>query len=142
MLMGKRIVVVLPAYRAEKTVEATYRDLPHDIVDTVLLVDDASPDRTVEAAQRLGVKVFIHQQNLGYGANQKTCYPEALSDGADITVMVIRIISMIRGWLRLWRRWLHRGFTTSFSALEFWGPRPGREECRYTSTFEPLPDGV
>jgi glycosyltransferase involved in cell wall biosynthesis len=88
MLMGKRIVVVLPAYRAEKTVEATYRDLPHDIVDTVLLVDDASPDRTVEAARRLGVKVFIHQQNLGYGANQKTCYREALRDGADITVMV------------------------------------------------------
>ena len=88
MLMGKRIVVVLPAYRAEKTVEATYRDLPHDIVDTVLLVDDASPDQTVEAARRLGIKVFIHQQNMGYGANQKTCYREALADGADITVMV------------------------------------------------------
>ena len=82
MLMGKRIVVVLPAYRAEKTVEATYRDLPHDIVDTVLLVDDASPDQTVEAARRLGIRVFIHQQNMGYGANQKTCYREALSDGA------------------------------------------------------------
>jgi glycosyltransferase involved in cell wall biosynthesis len=88
MLMGKRVVAVLPAYRAEKTVEATYRDLPHDIIDTVLLVDDASPDRTVETARRLGIKTFIHQQNRGYGANQKTCYREALADGADITIMV------------------------------------------------------
>jgi glycosyltransferase involved in cell wall biosynthesis len=88
MLMGKRIVVVLPAYKAEKTVEATYRDLPHDIVDMVLLVDDASPDRTVEAARRLGIKTLIHPQNRGYGGNQKTCYREALADGADVTVMV------------------------------------------------------
>ncbi|HLH29908.1 MAG TPA: glycosyltransferase, partial [Terriglobia bacterium] len=88
MLMGKRIVVVLPAYKAEKTVEATFRELPHDIVDTVLLVDDASPDRTVETAGRLGIRTFIHQQNMGYGANQKTCYREALADGADVTVMV------------------------------------------------------
>jgi glycosyltransferase involved in cell wall biosynthesis len=88
MLMGKRIVVVLPAYKAEKTVEVTYRNLPHDIVDTVLLVDDASPDQTVEAARRLGIRTFIHQQNLGYGANQKTCYREALADGAEVTVMV------------------------------------------------------
>jgi glycosyltransferase involved in cell wall biosynthesis len=88
MIMGKRIVVVLPAYKAEKTVEATYRQLPHDIVDSVLLVDDASPDRTVDAARALGIKTFIHQQNLGYGANQKTCYREALREGAELVVMV------------------------------------------------------
>src|SRR5215831_9469754 len=62
MLMGKRVVVVLPAYRAEKTVEATFRDLPHDVVDAVFLVDDASPDRTVEAARGLGIKTFLHQE--------------------------------------------------------------------------------
>jgi glycosyltransferase involved in cell wall biosynthesis len=88
MLMGKRIVVVLPAYKAEKTVEATYRQLPHDIVDSVLLVDDGSPDRTAESARALGIRTFIHPRNLGYGANQKTCYREALREGADIVVMV------------------------------------------------------
>jgi glycosyltransferase involved in cell wall biosynthesis len=88
MLMGKRVVAVLPAYRAEKTLEATYRDLPHDILDTILLVDDASRDQTAETARRLGIKTFIHEQNRGYGANQKTCYREALADGADITIMV------------------------------------------------------
>ncbi len=88
MLMGKRVVVVLPAYRAEKTLEATYLQLPHDVVDRTILIDDASPDRTVEMARSLGIKTFIHQENLGYGANQKTCYREALAEGADLVVMV------------------------------------------------------
>ena len=88
MLMGKRVVVVLPAYRAEKTLEATYIQLPHDVVDLTILIDDASPDRTVEKARSLGIKTFIHQENLGYGANQKTCYREALAEGADLVVMV------------------------------------------------------
>ncbi len=88
MLMGKRVVVVLPAYRAEKTLEATYIQLPHDVVDRTILIDDASPDRTVEMARSLGIKTFIHQENLGYGANQKTCYREALAEGADLVVMV------------------------------------------------------
>ena len=88
MLMGKRVVVVLPAYRAEKTLEATYTQLPHDVVDLTILIDDASPDRTVEMARSLGIKTFIHQENLGYGANQKTCYREALAEGADLVVMV------------------------------------------------------
>ena len=88
MLMGKRVVVVLPAYRAEKTLEATYTQLPHDVVDRTILIDDASPDRTVEMARSLGIKTFIHQENLGYGANQKTCYREALAEGADLVVMV------------------------------------------------------
>ena len=88
MLMGKRVVVVLPAYKAAKTLETTYRQLPHDVVDRTLLIDDASPDRTVEKARALGIKTFIHQENLGYGANQKTCYREALAEGADLVVMV------------------------------------------------------
>jgi glycosyltransferase involved in cell wall biosynthesis len=88
MLHGKRIVVVLPAYRAEETLERTYREIPHDIVDRVLLVDDASNDGTVRLARRLEIETFVHERNLGYGANQKTCYAEALARGADIVVML------------------------------------------------------
>ena len=88
MINGKRIIVVMPAYRAAKTIEMTWRALPHHIVDRVLLVDDASTDETVEVAQRLGIEVRVHQKNMGYGANQKTCYNEALATDADIIVMV------------------------------------------------------
>jgi glycosyltransferase involved in cell wall biosynthesis len=88
MLHGKTIVVVLPAYRAEATLEKTYRQIPHDIVDRVLLVDDASDDATVRLARKLGIETFTHDRNLGYGANQKTCYTEALSRGGDIVVML------------------------------------------------------
>jgi len=88
MLNGKKIVVVLPAYNAEKTLECTYRDIPHDIVDEVILVDDHSRDDTTRAAKRLGILTFVHEQNRGYGANQKTCYAEALRRGADIVVML------------------------------------------------------
>ena len=88
MLHGKKVVVVLPAYRAHKTLAQTYNDIPRGIVDDVLLVDDASDDQTVEAARQLGIKTYVHQQNLGYGANQKTCYTEALQLGAEIVVML------------------------------------------------------
>ncbi|HLE09087.1 MAG TPA: glycosyltransferase family 2 protein [Thermodesulfobacteriota bacterium] len=89
MLHGKKIVVVLPAYRAEKTLGMTYNDIPFDIVDEVVLVDDFSCDRTVDVAKRLGIKnIVVHDRNRGYGANQKTCYSEALELGADIVVMV------------------------------------------------------
>jgi glycosyltransferase involved in cell wall biosynthesis len=88
MLHGKKIVVVLPAYKAETTLERTYADIPHEIVDHVLLVDDASTDGTVRLARRLGIETFVHEANLGYGANQKTCYSQALAAGADIVVMV------------------------------------------------------
>jgi glycosyltransferase involved in cell wall biosynthesis len=87
--MGKpRVVVVMPAYNAAKTLERTYADLPKDAVDKVILVDDVSRDETVEIARRLGLKVVIHVQNRGYGGNQKTCYLEALKDGADVVVML------------------------------------------------------
>ncbi len=88
MLHGKRIVVVLPAYKAEGTLKQTYDDIPRDIVDLVLLVDDASDDGTVSLAHSLGIDTFVHERNLGYGANQKTCYREAIARGADIVVML------------------------------------------------------
>ncbi|HEY1326797.1 MAG TPA: glycosyltransferase family 2 protein [Casimicrobiaceae bacterium] len=88
MLNGKRIVVVMPAYHAALTLEATWRDLPHDVVDDVIVVDDSSGDDTVGVAHALGLDVIRHPDNRGYGANQKTCYTEALHRGADIIVMV------------------------------------------------------
>jgi len=88
MLDGKRIVVVMPAYRAGRTLEATWRDLPHDIVDEVIVVDDSSHDDTVAVARSLGLDVILHPRNVGYGGNQKTCYAEALARGAEIVVMV------------------------------------------------------
>ena len=88
MLHGKKIVVVLPAYRAQATLERTYAEIPRDIVDRVLLVDDASDDATVQLARKLGIETFVHDRNLGYGANQKTCYVEALARGADAIVML------------------------------------------------------
>jgi len=87
MINGKRIAVVLPAYNAEKTLEATVRELP-DLVDIRILVDDHSSDRTVEVAHRLGVQSFVHNRNYGYGRNQQTCYREALAAGADVVIMV------------------------------------------------------
>jgi glycosyltransferase involved in cell wall biosynthesis len=87
MLNGKRIAVVLPAYNAERTLEATVRELP-EIVDVRILVDDHSKDGTVALAERLGLQVYVHNQNYGYGRNQQTCYREALANGADIVIMV------------------------------------------------------
>jgi glycosyltransferase involved in cell wall biosynthesis len=87
MINGKRIAVVFPAYNAEKTLEATVRELP-DLVDIRILVDDHSSDRTVEIAHRLGLQSFVHDRNYGYGRNQQTCYREALAAGADVVIMV------------------------------------------------------
>lgn len=83
-----KVVVVMPAYNAEKTLERTYADIPKDIVDEVIVVDDDSSDKTVEIAKKLGLSVFVHEKNLGYGGNQKTCYQEALRRKADIVVMI------------------------------------------------------
>ncbi|HYQ88735.1 MAG TPA: glycosyltransferase family 2 protein [Candidatus Binatia bacterium] len=88
MIHGKRIAVVLPAYNAAKTLRQTYEELPHEIVDHVILVDDASQDETTELARQLGIETFAHPRNLGYGGNQKTCYREALRAGADVVIMV------------------------------------------------------
>jgi len=85
---GKKIVVVMPAYNAARTIEKTYREIPLDLVDEVVVTDDASHDDTVEEAQRLGLRTLVHQENRGYGGNQKTCYAAALELGADVIVML------------------------------------------------------
>jgi len=87
MINGKRIAVVLPAYNAEKTLEATVRELP-DLVDIRILVDDHSSDRTLEVAEKLGLQFFVHDKNYGYGRNQQTCYREALAAGAEVVIML------------------------------------------------------
>jgi glycosyltransferase involved in cell wall biosynthesis len=88
MFHGKRIVVVMPAYNAARTIEKTYREIPLDLVDEVVVTDDASHDDTVEVAARLGLRTLVHPTNRGYGGNQKTCYAEALRLGADVVVML------------------------------------------------------
>jgi glycosyltransferase involved in cell wall biosynthesis len=88
VLNGKRIFVVMPAYNAARTLRQTCTELPRDVIDEVLVVDDHSSDSTVQLARELGLTTFVHHQNLGYGRNQKTCYREALRRGADVVVML------------------------------------------------------
>lgn len=88
MFHGKKIVVVMPAYNAARTIEKTYREIPLDLVDEVVVTDDASSDDTVSEARRLGLHTLVHETNRGYGANQKTCYAAALDLGADVVVML------------------------------------------------------
>jgi glycosyltransferase involved in cell wall biosynthesis len=88
MIQGKKVVVVMPAYNAGKTLPKTYAEIPFDIVDEVVLVDDGSRDETAEIARTLNIRTLIHPQNRGYGANQKTCYAHALRLGADIVIML------------------------------------------------------
>ncbi len=86
--MTPKVVVVMPAYNAGRTLRMTYEELPKDSVNLVILVDDGSTDQTLEVARGLNLEIFVHDRNYGYGANQKTCYAEALKAGADIVVMV------------------------------------------------------
>lgn len=88
VLLNKKIIVIMPAYNAEKTLQKTYEEIPHDIVDVVILTDDCSKDGTVPLAKSLGLEVIRHTQNRGYGGNQKTCYARALELKADIVVML------------------------------------------------------
>jgi glycosyltransferase involved in cell wall biosynthesis len=88
VLQGRRITVVLPAYNAARTLRETFNEIPHEIVDDILLVDDASTDDTFAVARSLGIHTLRHERNRGYGANQKTCYAAALERGADIVVML------------------------------------------------------
>jgi glycosyltransferase involved in cell wall biosynthesis len=88
MILGKKVAIVLPAYNAAKTLKQTYDEIPRDVVDDILLVDDASQDGTMAIADSLGIKTIRHDRNRGYGGNQKTCYAAALARGADIVVML------------------------------------------------------
>lgn len=88
MIGGKKVAVVLPAYNAARTLRQTYAEIPLDVVDDVILTDDASHDDTIAVARDLGIHVVIHEKNRGYGGNQKSCYAEALKRGADIVVML------------------------------------------------------
>ncbi len=88
MINGKKVVVIMPAYNAEKTLEKTFSEIYRDIVDSVILVDDSSVDNTKEVAKKLGITTIVHKNNLGYGANQKSCYIAALRENADIVVML------------------------------------------------------
>lgn len=88
LAVKKKVIVVLPAYNASQTLQKTLADIPRDLVDDILLVDDCSKDNTVEVARKLGIKVFPHEKNTGYGGNQKTCYQKALELGADVVIMV------------------------------------------------------
>ncbi len=83
-----KVIVVMPAYNAEKTLEKTYRDITPKVVDKIILVDDGSHDNTIKKAKKLGIETVAHPQNRGYGGNQKTCYTLALNEGADIIVMI------------------------------------------------------
>ena len=103
-----KVIAVLPAYNAEKTLEKTLRDIPPGSVDEIILVDDASRDNTVKLAKSLGLTVIQHDKNRGYGANQKSCYREALNRGADIVVMIhpdyqydARVVPFLTGFIRL-----------------------------------------
>ena len=118
MLHGRKIIVVMPAYHAEKTLAACYAAIPHDIVDEVLLVDDASDDATVAVAERLGIRTHRHPANRGYGGNQKTCYALALEHGADIVVMLHpdyqyepRLITAMAGGMPLYKYIANRFLT-------------------------------
>ena len=136
MLYGKRIAVVLPAYNAARTLEKTVAEIPADVVDTILLVDDSSKDETIEIAHRLGLQVFPHEQNYGYGRNQKTCYSEALHLDADVVVMlhpdyqyqprlVLPMAALIFPGNAM--SFLHRGFSEG---------KRSAEVCRATSIWQ------
>jgi len=88
MYNGKKVIVVMPAYNAAKTIRKTYSEIPFNVVDEVILVDDKSSDETIKVAQELGILTIAHERNLGYGGNQKTCYKVALEKGADIVIML------------------------------------------------------
>ncbi len=88
MINGKKIAVIMPAYNAEKTLEMTFGEISKNVVDKIILVDDKSSDKTIEVAKKLGITTIVHKNNLGYGANQKSCYIAALKENADIVVML------------------------------------------------------
>ncbi len=135
MLNNKKIIVVMPAYNAARTLEQTYGEIPADVVDDILLVDDKSSDATVAMAKDMGLTVFLHKQNMGYGRNQKTCYREALKSGADIIIMLHpdyqyspNLIVSLAGMIAYGEYDLALG-------QEYWASGRSKEECRSTNIY-------
>ena len=117
------VVVVMPAYNAAETLERTYDDIPHDLVDHIILVDDVSADETVQIAKHLGLDVIVHQRNRGYGGNQKTCYDRALEIGAQVVVM------------------LHPDYQYDATRIGALIEPPGRRHAAVEVRVQPLPNG-
>ena len=142
-----KVVVVMPAYNAEQTIEVTHGDIDLEVVDEVILVDDCSTDRTSEVSRGLGITTIRHTDNTGYGGNQKTCYSEALARGADIVVMVHpdyqydarKLIPAIVSFLRLIGNGLLR-LRTSVRASCTCAVRPAAAECRWWKLCQPTAD--
>jgi len=132
MLNGKRVAVILPAYNAARTLEATYAEIPRDLVDNVILVDDFSSDRTAAVSRALGIETVVHPVNRGYGGNQKTCYRLALERGADIVVMLHPDYQYTP---KLIRAMVSRRTSMWCSPRASWVSAPWPEECRATSTW-------
>jgi glycosyltransferase involved in cell wall biosynthesis len=135
LLNGGNVVVVMLAYNAAMTLRQTYEELPFEIVDEVLLVDDSSSDETVALARELNVTVFQHEKNLGYGRNQKTCYREALKRGADIVIMLHpdyqyspKLVTSLAGMIA-------SGHFDVVLGSRIWAGARWKAGCRATNTF-------
>src|ERR1039457_5703432 len=124
----------MPAYNASKTLRTTCAEVPMDIVDEIILVDDASCDETVAVAKELGLKTSVHPKNRGYGGNQKSCYKTALDAGAGSPSCFTPTTSTRQSWCRPWRTSWNPAFTTSCWARVSWVGRRSRAACRCTST--------
>jgi len=136
MIRDKSITVVLPAYNAGKTLESTYRNIPFDIVDQVILVDDKSNDNTVEVARDLGIQhVIEHQINRGYGGNQKTCYDRALALESDIVIMLHPDYQYDPRLIHSMAYLIAMGCTRWYSVHGSLARVPGKEACPTTSTW-------
>ena len=126
----------MPAYNAEKTLAQTYSELPHDIVDDVILVDDASADGTVPEAQEIGIKhVVRHPKNKGYGGNQKSCYAKALSLGADVVIMVHPDYQYTPKPITAMTSLIAEGLFDCVLGSRILGRAPFREACPYINTY-------
>ena len=135
MINGQKIVVVMPAYNAEQTLEKTYQALPHEVIDHVIVVDDASDDHTEQVARKLdGVHVIRHSSNMGYGANQKTCYRKALELGGDVVVMVHPDYQYEPRLVTAMASMIAQGSMMPLSLRASWVPVRWLVACRCTST--------
>jgi glycosyltransferase involved in cell wall biosynthesis len=134
MINSKRIAVVMPAYNAEKTLQVTVGELP-ELVDIRILVDDSSSDHTVDLARRLGLQVFQHDRNYGYGRNQQTCYREALAAGADVVIMLHPDYQYTPLLTTALASMVLTTFTTSYWVRALSEERPFAAACRSTNMF-------